>query len=158
MDRIKTKTGMLKWNSVSIISYLLNIILLSLLCYFLYVVISNSAISSTSDIYLKRDLQNRPFLGFVFLILVIYILHFLVIKIIFSNSNIFYGYLIRVLISIVFVWYFASLYRTSNVFILMQDPRVYAPYVPLLLMGIVLPFSEALIIKLLEKRKKVTEI
>ena len=146
---------MLKWNYISVIGYMVNIILLSVFCYFFYSIISSSIVSSTTDIYLKRDLQNRPFLGFVILIFAMYILHFLAIKLFFNHSKIVYQFLVRIIISILFVWYFASLYRTFDIFILLKDPRIYVTNVPLLITGILLPFSERFILMIFEKAKTV---
>ena len=144
---------MLKWNYISVISYLLNIILLSLFCYFLYIIISSSIISSNTDIYLKKDLQNRPFFGFVILLFIIYILHFLLLKLFFNHAKIIYKFLIRIIISILFVWYFASLYKTFDIFILLHDSSIVVTYIPLLIAGIVLPFSESFILLVIEKAK-----
>lgn len=155
MGDIKTKTGMLKGNFAIFIGYLLNIILLSIFCFCLYFIISNSIIQSSTDIYLKRDLENRPFLGFVILILAMYILQFLVIKLFFNHSRVIYQFLVQIIINIIFIWYFASLYRTFNVFILLKDPKVYVTNVPLLIAGILLPFSERFIFKIIEKRKSI---
>ena len=155
MGDIKTNTWMLKWNYVSVISYLVNIILLSIFCYCIYMILSRSIISSTTDIYLKRDLKHRPFLGFVILILAIYILHFLTIKLFFNHSKIIYKLFVRIITSILFVWYFASLYRTFDIFILLRDPKVYVTNIPLLIAGILLPFSESMILKIIEKAKSI---
>ena len=144
---------MLKWNYTSVISYVVNIFFLSLFSYLFYKIISNSIVLHTPDVYLKSDLENRPFLGFVFLIFLINILHFLIIRLFCNHMKLSYKIFIRIIISIIFVWYFASLYRTLSIFILLNDPRIFVTYIPLLIAGVLLPFSEIFIIAFLSKLK-----
>lgn len=144
---------MLKWNFISLVSNLLNIVLLSLLCYFLYGLISEPIIKSTTDLYLKRDIQGWQFSNFIKLLILIYLLHGILIRLFFNNKKYTYKLIVKIIISVLAIWFFASLYRTFNIFILLRNQIVYVFYIPLLIGSMIMPVSELLILTIIQKMK-----
>lgn len=153
MGTIKNSSGMLKWHILSIIGHLLNIVLLSLFCYFLYGVISEPIIRSTTDAYLKRDIQSWEFSNFIKLLTLIYLLDVITIGLFFNKKKYTFKLIVKIILSVLSVWFFASLYRTLNLYILLSDQMLYVFYIPLLIGSIVLPFSELLILTVIQKIK-----
>jgi len=144
---------MLKWNFVSTICILLNVILLSLLCFFLYGLLSKPIIESTTDAYLRRDIQSWKFSNFIKFLTLIYLLQAIVVRLFFNNKNHSFKLIVKVILGVLSIWFLASLYRTFNIFILFRDQMLYVFYVPLLIGSILLPFSEGLILKIINKEK-----
>ena len=152
MGTIKDSTWMLKWNFISLIANLLIIFLLSSLCYFLYDLISEPIIRSTADVYLKRDIQSWQFSNFIRLLILLYLIH-VVVGLFFNNKNDVSKLIVRTILSVIFVWIFASAYRTFNILILLKDQFLYVFYIPLLIGGVIMPFSEFLISTVIQKMK-----
>jgi len=144
---------MLKRNFVSIIIFLLNVILLSVLCFFLYELLSKPIIESTTDAYLRRDIQSWKFSNFIKFLTLIYLLQVIIARLFFNNKNHSFKLIVKVTLGVLSVWFLASLYRTFNIFILLRDQMLYVFYIPLLIGSILLPFSEVFILKIIDNKK-----
>ncbi|MEO5991349.1 MAG: hypothetical protein ABIP68_06900 [Ferruginibacter sp.] len=127
----------------------MNILLLAFLCNFLSKLIVSYEIVNLVDDYDLRYLKENHLLGFVLMIFAITFIPWFLIYLFRLRYKPIFIIGIRILISLLLIWYFFSLYSTYNPEVLLDDPNKKIFFIPVLLSAAFLPFTEMAVYKIL---------